>query len=205
MAKKFGKFALLGTLIGAAAAGTYYCLKNKNKITDNEHEDVDDNDAFDADLENEDFSSSSVNSTNIKSFPHMPIDIDNAKEIIGEKVIETLDKTKEKIEQFNVAEKIDKAKEIIGGMTATSEPAYTEMDMSSTPADSSTAADTDIDTDTDNTDTSDMETKPESMTYAADEPIQTTVKIESVSSTYTNDSEAESSSEEFFNDSTAAK
>ncbi len=48
------------------------------------------------------------------------------KEVIGEKVIEKLDKTKEKI---------DRAKEIIGGMTAnSSEPVYTQVDMSAAPA-----------------------------------------------------------------------
>ena len=63
------------------------------------------------------------------------VDIDNAKEIIGEKVIETLDKTKEKLEHFNVSEKIDKAKEIIGEMTAPAvEPVYTQVDMSAAPA-----------------------------------------------------------------------
>ncbi len=41
-----------------------------------------------------------------------------------------------KLEHFNVSEKIDKAKEIIGEMTsANAEPVYTEMDMSAVPAD----------------------------------------------------------------------
>jgi len=84
----------------------------------------------------EDFSTDTVTSTGSKNRPYVPIDIDNAKEIIGEKVIETLDKTKEKLEHFNVSEKIDKAKEIIGEMTsANAEPVYTEMDMSAVPAD----------------------------------------------------------------------
>ena len=45
-----------------------------------------------------------------KNRPYVSLDLDNAKETIGEKVIETIDKTKEKIENFNVSEKLDKAK-----------------------------------------------------------------------------------------------
>ena len=52
-----------------------------------------------------------------KNRSYVSLDLDNAKEIIGEKVIETIDKTKEKIENFNVSEKLDKAKEIIEEMT----------------------------------------------------------------------------------------
>ncbi|MDE6621019.1 MAG: hypothetical protein K2K74_11145, partial [Lachnospiraceae bacterium] len=124
------------------------------------------------DLDDEDFS---ANTTNGKSRSYVPIDIDNAKEIIGEKVIETLDKTKEKIEHFNVSEKIDKAKEIIGEMTAPAvEPVYTQVDMSAAPA-----ADDDTVTDDKNSDN----------------------EVKSVSATYADSSDTESITEEFFDDS----
>ena len=120
MAKKFSKLVLFSALAGAAAAGTYYYLRNKANAPE---DDIDD------------FSADSPSATGSKNHPHVPIDIDNAKEIIGEKVIETLDKTKEKLEHFNVSEKIDKAKEIIGEMTSPAvEPVYTQVDMSSVPA-----------------------------------------------------------------------
>ncbi|GFI22072.1 hypothetical protein IMSAGC011_00845 [Lachnospiraceae bacterium] len=134
MAKKFSKLVLFSALAGAAAAGTYYYLHKKTTSSEDELEDFDDFDDFDEDLDDEDFSSDSVNSTGSKNRPYVSIDIDNAKEIIGEKVIETLDKTKEKLEHLNVSEKIDKAKEIISEMTSPSvEPVYTQVNMSSTP------------------------------------------------------------------------
>ena len=119
MAKKLGKLALFGALAGAAAAGTYYYLQKKHSVV---AEDLDD-----------DFFDDSANNSTTKVRPHIPIDLDNAKEKIGEKVIETLDKTKEKLEQLNVPEKIDKAKEIISDKISpavSAEPQYTEMDMS---------------------------------------------------------------------------
>lgn len=132
MAKKFSKLVLFSALAGAAAAGTYYYLRNKTNTPEDDFDDFDD---FDEDLDDEDFSAESANPAVSKCRPYMPIDIDNAREKIGEKVIETLDKTKEKLEHFNVSEKIDKAKEIIGEMTApTVEPVYTQVDMSAAPA-----------------------------------------------------------------------
>lgn len=144
MAKKLGRLALFSALAGAAAAGAYYYLQKKAKSRDDNSDDPDDFDDFDEDLENEDFSAGNTGS---RSRTHVPLDIDNAKEVIGEKVIERLDKTKERLEHFNVSEKIDKAKEIIGEMTAAPvEPVYTEMDMSAaaaeTAADSTEAAGT---------------------------------------------------------------
>ena len=140
MAKKFSKLVLFSALAGAAAAGTYYYLRNKSNTPEEDFDDLDDFDDFDEDLDDEDFSSDTSNS---KNRPYVPIDIDNAKEIIGEKVIETLDKTKEKIEHFNVSEKIDKAKEIIEGMTTpAAEPVYTQVDMSAAPVDDTTVKDT---------------------------------------------------------------
>ncbi|MDE6916577.1 MAG: hypothetical protein K2P39_07260 [Lachnospiraceae bacterium] len=142
MAKKFGKLVLFSALAGAAAAGTYYYLRNKADRPEEDIDDFDDFDDFDEDLDEEDFPGDSANATGSKGRSYVPIDIDNAKEKIGEKVIETLDKTKEKIEQFNVSEKIDKAKEFIGEMTAPAvEPVYTQVDMSAVPtADSSVSA-----------------------------------------------------------------
>ena len=135
MAKRFSKLVLFSALAGAAAAGTYYYLRNKTNAPEDDLDDFDDFDDFDEDLDDEDFSTDSANTAANKPRPYVPIDIDNAKEKIGEKVIETLDKTKEKIEHFNVSEKIDKAKEIIGEMTSpTVEPVYTQVDMSAAPA-----------------------------------------------------------------------
>lgn len=171
MAKKFSKLVLFSALAGAAAAGTYYYLRNKTNTPEEDLEDFDDFDDFDEDLDDEDFSSDSANTTGSKNRPYVPIDIDNAKEIIGEKVIETLDKTKEKIEHFNVSEKIDKAKEIIGEMTSpTVEPVYTQVDMSAAP--NANAADND-----------------------------SNKKPTSVSATYAEPSDTESTTEEFFDDS----
>lgn len=108
----------------------------------------------------------------------MPIDIDNAREKIGEKVIETLDKTKEKLEHLNVSEKIDKAKEIISEMTTpTVEPVYTQVDMSAAPS-----ADAGI--------TEGQSNKNESKSETS-----------SVSATYAEPSGTENKTEEFFNDS----
>lgn len=129
MAKKLGRFALFGALAGAAAAGAYYYLQKKNAAPADDFDDYDDFDDFDEDLDDDFFD----DSTGSKARPHIPIDLDNAKEIIGEKVIETLDKTKEKLEQLNVPEKIDKAKEIISDRMSPAAPVeteYTEMDMS---------------------------------------------------------------------------
>ena len=168
MAKKFSKLVLFSALAGAAAAGTYYYLRNKANLPEDEFDDFDDFDDFDEDLDDEDFSSETP-STNSKNRPYVPIDIDNAKEIIGEKVIETLDKTKEKIEHFNVSEKIDKAKEIIGEMTSpTVEPVYTQVDMSSAAPSADDHA----------CSVQESEAKSVSATYSDQEkPVSTTVKF----------------------------
>ena len=172
MAKKLGKFMLFSAIAGAAAAGTYYCLRNKNNASDEDFDEYEESDGFDKDLEDEDFSSDSTSSKH----PHLPIDIDNAKEKIGEKVIETLDKTKERI---------DKAKEFIGEMTTpAAEPVYTQMDMSAAPADAKTAnVSTDADT--------------------AEEPSGTGFDNPSVSisSTYADNTVSEDSRKVFFDDS----
>lgn len=133
MAKKLGKLALFGALAGAAAAGTYYYLQKKNAAPAEDFDDLDDFDDFDEDLDDDFFDDSTAG----KAHPHIPIDLDNAKEKIGEKVIETLDKTKEKLEQLNVPEKIDRAKELISDRISPAAPVeteYTEMDMSASPS-----------------------------------------------------------------------
>ena len=111
MAKKFGKFVLLSSIGAAAGAGIYYYLKGKKDAVPEDNFDADDFDDFDDDLD-DDFDNTS---STVKSHPHMPIDLDSAKEKIGGKVIETL----------------DKAKEFIGEVTSTgsSEPAYTKVDL----------------------------------------------------------------------------
>ena len=119
MAKKFGKLVLFSALAGAAAAGTYYYLQKKQENPFKIIDDIDDYDYFDDDFD-EDFD-------DIPEMPHgknrsyVSLDLDNAKEFISEKVIETIDKTKEKIVQFNVAEKLEKAKEFVEEMTSSSE------------------------------------------------------------------------------------
>ena len=116
MAKKFGSLVLFSALAGAVAAGTYYCLQKKQDDPLKDIDTADDFDDFDDDLDDDAEDSSFESHTN-KNRSYVSLDLDSAKEIIGEKVIETIDKTKEKIENFNVSEKLDKAKEIIEEMT----------------------------------------------------------------------------------------
>ncbi len=113
MAKKFGKFILMSSIGAAAGAGIYYYLKGKKDVVPEDNFDADDFDDFDEDLD-DDIDDAAVTP---KSHPHVPIDIDSAKEKIGGKVIETL----------------DKAKEFIGEVTSSgsSEPAYTKVDLPS--------------------------------------------------------------------------
>ena len=115
MAKKFGKLVLLSAFAGAVAAGTYYCLQKKQDDPLKDIDTADDFDDFDDDFDDEEDTPNEAHSNKNRSY--VSLDLDNAKEIIGEKVIETIDKTKEKIENFNVSEKLDKAKEIIEEMT----------------------------------------------------------------------------------------
>ena len=187
MSKKFSKLALFSALAGAAAAGTYYLLQNRPKRMDDFTDDLEDLDDIDEDLENEDFTSDptagSTSSRNRSSY--VSIDLENAKEKIGEKVIETLDKTKEKIEQFNVSEKIDRAKEIVSEMTTpASEPVYTQVDMSATP-----------DSDAPKQENTTDEVKSEPADNVA-------VESPSMSATYAEPAETGNSAEAFFDDTT---
>ncbi len=111
MAKKFGKFMLFSALAGAAAAGAYYYLQKKQSEQNFSYDDADDFDIFDEDLDDD----TSASATKNRSY--VSLELENAKEKLGEKVIEAIDKTKEKVEQFNVSEKLDKAKEFVEGMT----------------------------------------------------------------------------------------
>lgn len=123
MAKKSGRFAL-SILIGAATGVGLYLYEKNRQPKPVAADDADDLDDFDEDLD-DDFSDAAAHQ-------RISIDLDNAKEKIGEKVIETLDKTKECIEQINVTDKIDKAKEIINDKMvapASKKAEYTEMDM----------------------------------------------------------------------------
>lgn len=136
MAKKFSRLTLFSILAGAAA-GTCYYFHKKKSASNNASDDFDD---FDEDLDEdfeEDFFEDSANPSSGKGRAYMSIDLDNAKEIIGEKVIETIDKTKEKLEQFNVPEKLDKAKELISDKispASVAEPVYTEVEISASPS-----------------------------------------------------------------------
>lgn len=114
MAKKFGKFMLFSALAGAAAAGTYYYLQRKQEEQRFSYDDTDDFDIFDEDIDDD------MNASSAKNRSYVSLEFENAKEKLGEKVIEAIDKTKEKVEQFNVSEKLDKAKEFVEGMTAAS-------------------------------------------------------------------------------------
>ena len=184
--KKFNKLALFSALAGVAAAGTYYFLQTKTKHSDDVTEDFEDLDDIDEDLEKEDFSSDTSGSISGKNrSPYVSIDIENAKEKIGEKVIETLDKTKEKIEQFNVSEKIDRAKEIVSEMTTpATEPVYTQMDMSATPV----------------SDTESQEKVEDADSTEKAEPAAPDNAEASVSATYTESENTEPSTESFFDD-----
>lgn len=116
MAKKFGKLVLFSALAGAAAAGTYYYLQKKFEDPLKDMDNIDDFDDYDDNFD-EDLDASYDASQN-KNRSYVSLDLENAKEMIGEKVIETIDKTKEKIIQFNVTEKLDKAKEFVEEMTS---------------------------------------------------------------------------------------
>lgn len=143
MAKKFGKFVLFSALAGAAAAGTYFYLQKKQDDPLKDIDDIDDFDDFDDDFDDDTEDTPSSDSSHGKNRSYVSLDLDSAKEIIGEKVIETIDKTKEKIENFNVSEKLDKAKEIIEEMTQPAEAA-TEGTAESSPEETSvTSAQTD--------------------------------------------------------------
>ena len=175
MAKKFGRFVLFSALAGAAAAGTYYYLQKKQDDPLKDIDTSDDFDDFDDDFDDDTEDTASESHTN-KNRSYVSLDLDSAKEIIGEKVIETIDKTKEKIENFNVSEKLDKAKEIIEEMTQ--------------PGDEFKSSE---------------EAQPEESTEAPKEaPSSETLKSDeapavSVSATYSNE-ENEADSEEFFDD-----
>lgn len=121
MAKKFSKFVLFSALAGAMAAGTYHYLQNRKNDPLDDADDFDDFDNFDDDLDDEDFTPDATGTAAQKSRPHVSIDLDNAKEIIGEKVIETIDRAKERL---------DKAQEFIGEVTASNTgTTYTDMEM----------------------------------------------------------------------------
>lgn len=121
MAKKFGKFVLFSALAGAVTAGTYHYLQSRKNDPLDDTDDFDDFDSFDEDLDDEDFSSDAACAAPPKSRPHVALDLDNAKGILGEKVIETIDKAKERL---------DKAQEFIGEVTSSNNAtAYTDMEM----------------------------------------------------------------------------
>lgn len=128
MAKNFGKIALFSTLAGAAAAGTYYLLQKKNETPNKDVDDIDDFDDFD-DTFDEEFESSPKS----KNRAYVSLDLENAKEIVSENVIKAIDKTKEIITDFNVPEKLDKAKEFVEELAFSQdknvpdEPVYTTV------------------------------------------------------------------------------
>ena len=66
MAKKFGKFLLFTAAIGAAAAGTYYYLQNKNQKPVGEDDEYDDLDDFDSDFDEDDEEERSYVSLNLE-------------------------------------------------------------------------------------------------------------------------------------------
>jgi len=112
MAKKLGRLVVFSALAGAVAAGTYYLLQKKQDEPFKDIDSADDFDDFDDDLD-DDTEDTTSDSHNTKNRSYVSLDLEGAKEVIGEKVIETIDKTKECIENFNVSEKLDKAKEFV--------------------------------------------------------------------------------------------
>lgn len=113
MAKKFGRLLAFGALAGVTAAGTYYYLKNKRGDSMDDMDDFDDFDDFADDFDEDLDMEPSDTAESTKGRSYVSLDLEGAKEAISEKVIETIDKAKEKIEEFNVSEKLDKAKEKI--------------------------------------------------------------------------------------------
>lgn len=130
MSKKFSKLVLFSAIAGAVAAGTYYYLQKKNDAPSKDMDDIDDFDDFDEDWDDDDIDD--ISSSSSKGRSYVALDLDNAKEIIGEKVIETLDKTKEKIIEFNVPEKLEKAKEFVEELAYTDLHAKDSASMSET-------------------------------------------------------------------------
>lgn len=122
MSNNLKKIAIFSAIAGAAAAGTYYLLQ-KNEAVKNQDEIDDDFDDFD-DFDDE-------NEVKQKR-SYVSIDLDGAKEIVSENVIKAIDKTKEIITDFNVPEKIDKAKSFVEELTMSKEkesekPEYTTV------------------------------------------------------------------------------
>lgn len=186
MAKKFGKLMLFSALAGAAAAGTYYYLQNKRiqEFEEDDYMDDFDDDFYDYDIDAD--SDANSNTSTIKNRSYVSLDLDNAKEIIGEKVIETIDKTKEKIESLNVTElvndKLDKAKEFISEITSVNaETEYTDVDMSNASVNQP-----------ENTDET-AATEATATTYTT---LNTATDVET-----SNESNSDSTTEEFFDDS----
>lgn len=90
MAKKTGKVILWGLVIGAAAAGVYHYLQNKEKsVTADEFDDFDN---FENDL----------NQAQAKDRNYIPLNLDNAKAFVSD----TIDKAKEAVSK--VSKKLQK-------------------------------------------------------------------------------------------------
>ncbi len=193
MAKKLGKLVLFSALAGAAAAGTYYYLQNKKNDSSDDFDDIDDFDDFDEDLDDDiDLTAKTANVTESKNRSY--IDLENVKGKIGEKVIETIDKTKETL---------DKAKEFIEEQTTPpTETVYTQVDL---PGSGSQISDENTTSETTAT-TANTSTTVEPAfgeNKNADTPTAHTTQtvMTSVSATYATDESKKSNSENFFDDS----
>lgn len=122
MANNFRKVVLFSTLAGVAAAGTYYLLQKKEA----ENKEADLIDEFD------DFEDDEIEVKPKRAY--VSIDLESAKEMVSENVLKAIDKTKELISDFNVPEKLDKAKTFVEGYSITNskeakadEPEYTTV------------------------------------------------------------------------------
>lgn len=193
MAKKFGKFVLFSALAGAAAAGTYYYLQKKQNDPLKDMDMADDFEDFDDEFDDETFDAEDPS----KNRSYVSLDLENAKEKLGEKVIETIDKAKVKVENFNVSEKLDRAKEIIGEMTS-SEPSYTKVNY----------------TDVSSYGQENTETETAASDVEAPQPEEVQAPSPCVSQTYSSTTESadavqpeadDSTVEEFFDDTEAEK
>lgn len=112
--KKFGKFLLFSAAIGAAAAGAYYYLQNKDSVSGNELEEDDDFDDFSEDLDGEDSDSAE------RSYVSLDFDSTNASD--GEQPSD------EKVSEEETASEPDTAKEALSSLEKAAESANTEVE-----------------------------------------------------------------------------
>lgn len=95
MAKKFGKFLLFSAAIGAAVAGAYYYLQNKNTDSNDEFDDDDDFDDFSEDLDSE--------SSDSTERSYVSLDFDDAEDSVEDEDTSSDDTAKEALSNLEKA------------------------------------------------------------------------------------------------------